>query len=86
MGSYESFLKSIRHRVEAPPADTSPKGVGLGSDGDGYETLVCDPARTARMIVQAAKTRDTGGTATPKLSSAAESILRAGAKRRGEVQ
>jgi hypothetical protein len=84
MGSHESFLKSIRHRAEAPPTVTAPKGVGLGADADQYEIAVSDPARTARMIVAAAALRDGGGPPTAKLSSTAEAILRAGARRRGE--
>ena len=68
-----------------PPTAAAPRGVGVGSDSDQYETVAADPAATARAICAAAtKARGGGDTLAPKLSDAAQAILRAGAKRRGE--
>jgi hypothetical protein len=70
-------------RTEAPTV-AAPHGIGLGSDASQFETVASDPAATAAAIVAAAaKARGGGDTLAPKLSAAAEAILRAGRDRRG---
>jgi hypothetical protein len=66
------------------PTVAAPHGIGLGPDASQFETVASDPAATAAAIVAAAaKARGGGDTLAPKLSAAAEAILRAGRDRRG---
>jgi hypothetical protein len=68
-------------RTEAPTV-ASPHGIGLGVDGDQYETPIGGAAKLASRIVAAAETARSGGPTMPKPSTVAQQILDAGAKRR----
>ena len=89
-------MRSFRELAALTPAELSrltneaptgalPHGIGLGPDGDQFETVASDPAATARLIVKAAKTRDAGGPTMPKPSSVAQQILDCGKRRRAEA-
>jgi hypothetical protein len=69
-------------RTEAPTVAAAPHGVGLGVDGDQYETPIGGAAKLASLIVAAAETARSGGPTMPKPSTVAQQILDAGAKRR----
>ena len=83
MGSFESFLRAIRHQAEAPAA--RPAIVAPRVEFETFETSPSNPSVVAGMITKAAKHRDAGGEKTPKPSAVAQQILDAG-RRRGEVR
>jgi hypothetical protein len=83
----EDFVKTLRSMTApaAPPSVAAPRGVGLGPDASEFETVAADPAATARAIIAAGnKARGGGDTLAPKLSDAAQQIIDAGKRRRGE--
>ena len=65
-----------------PLTVTAAPRVGIGSDGDQYETPPINASATAAAIVTAAKLARSGGPMMPKPSTVAQQILDAGEKRR----